>query len=664
MALIFPGQPLIRKMDSQAVERLGHLLKERITDLEREHAPLFRAMTVWWKWYEATPRDKEKNFPFKGASNVVVPLIGVTCDALAARSVAQATAASPTYWSCRTENEGREATARNMARYLNWQADGNSFSIKHVLNEAFLDMYVCGRAVVAANYRTDVRPFFYGRTPLNGQKRLAKTLLTVNKGPTLEHVAGEHMLWDRRQRIGDAPIVVRKREYQWTELRDMAKLDEAWDRDAVEDIKKFPGYYGDEGSTVERVKADLDLRDTDTLMIQPHDIREVWVDWSLLGNQFEVPGDEEWGGSQVPLMVHLHMLTGKVLRLVGTPYLLPYKPFIDFKFRSGRGAAKRLEQLQSMQTTLWNQSIDARTRANAVWAKTRNAKHLRTTLDPSHPVLVDSMDEFETFNLPTSVQQDLPLILAAQQMAERWMGHSDPLLGRETRSGGHPAPATSTLALLEQVNVMSAGTDTVIQEELSRAGEMLAILNQQFHDESDMVRLQQILGESDAAAVVPFLFPDEPVPGNYFFDVVALSRTENPDSQMRRALMVAQAYQNYGALAAQGAMVIDSPQASPRLKAVWVKLLDGYGSLMERFLDASNVDDGERFLVELNSIGLDARNAFRQFTAEAAAAAAAAPGGGGPGVGAGGQPIAGGAAGPGAGVGNGAGSPFGPSSVQ
>lgn len=658
MTLVFPGQQLVGRMGADSVRALGHDLRDLVLDLEREHSPLLRAVGVWWKWYEATPRDQEKLFPFKGASNVVVPLIGITCDALASRSLAQATAAAPTYWTGRSENEERARMARNMGRLLNWQADGNEFSIKHVLGDQFLEMYVTGRGAAAINYRREVRPFFFGRT--NGGRPPRRDMVTFHRGPLVEHVPNEHLLWDRRLRVGDAPAVVRRHEWTWAQLREMAKLDEAWDREAVEDVKKFPGVDdGTETAQIKRTKADLDLRDEDALVRQLHDVREVWVDWSMLGSRFEVPGDEEWGGDQVPLLAHLHMQSGRILRLVGMPYLLPYKPFIDFRFRSGRGVAKRLEMIQSIQTTVANQEIDAGTRRNAFWGYTRDAALQRRPLDPSKLMLVEAMDSVATFQMPNYTQSNLALMVAMNTLAERWMGHSDPLMGRDTRSGGHPAPATSTLALLEQVNVMSAGTDVIVQEELSRLGEALAILNQQFEEPSQVSRLARILGPSDAASVGEYLFPEEPIPGNYWFDVVALSRTENPDAVMRRTLMTAQAYQNYGALCAQGAMVLDSPQASPRTKAVWARILDGYGELLERFLDASNVDDTERFLVQMGEIGVDARGAFQQFTREAAAAAGAGPAGPGPGGGAGGMgggvAASGSAVGPGNGAARGAG---------
>jgi hypothetical protein len=663
VALIFPGDRLLGRMAPDAVTQLGQDLRGMIVDLETEHSPLFKAVAVWWKWYEATPRDKEKSFPFVGASNVVVPLIGIVCDALTSRAVAQATAAAPQYWVCESENEDNAGMARNMQRYLNWQANGNCFSLKHVLADMFLETFVVGRGACAVHYRHDERPFFHGRTA-GSRAGLARRPIMVQRGPLVEHVPTEHLLWDRRHRIGDAPVVVRRHEYQWAELRDMAQLDPAWDAEAVREVQKWPGIEdGTDTSAVRRVKADLDLRDEGGLSLQPHDVREVWVDWSMLGNQFEVPGDEEWGGQQVPLLVHLHMQSGKVLRLVGSPYLLPYKPFVDFRFRAGRGVAKRMEMIQRIETSVVNQELDAGTRRNAFWGMTRNATLQRQPMDPSRLMLVSAMDEVAPFAMPNYTASNLNLMVAMNTMAERWMGHSDPLLGRDTRSGGHPAPATSTLALLDQVGVMSSGTDVVIQEELSRLGQCIAMLDQQFEDNQEG-RLERILGKADAAKVSEYLFPDDPLPGNYSFSVAAMSRNQNPDTLMRQTLMVAQAYQNYGALAAQGIMIIANPQAPAEVKAVWTRLLDGYGQLLERFLDAANVDDTERFLIQLGELGIDAKNALGQFRQQAAAAAsggAGAPGAAGPAGAAGGPgggPVPGGMGGAANGAGGGAGSPF------
>lgn len=632
---------------------LGSHLLGYLRETQQENTPTFRAIAAWWKWYSAEPRAKQKNFPFTGASNVVVPTIGITVDALTSRSLAQLTAAAPNYWSTRTENETRAVTARNMARYINWQADGNDFSFKHVLAACLPEMYVTGRTVMALHYRRDTRPMFFGRDggPLQWQP------VTFARGPLVEHVPREFVLWDTRQRIGDSPFVARFHEWTWAQLRSMTKLDDAWNRAAVEKVKTAPGADDfTEARAVTNAKNDIALREGRSNEELLHGVWELHVDWSMLGNRFEIPGEEEWGGEQLPLVVHLHARTGTILRLTGSPYLLPYKPFIDLRWRSGDyGVAKALEQIQIMQTTVVNQMFDAQTRANAIWAMTRNPKHVQKPFDPSRPLLVDAMDEFTPLNMPQPIQANIASLTMLQTIGERWMGASDPLLGRDTRSGGHSAPATSTLALLEQVNVMSAGTDVMMQEELSRLGEAIAILDQQF-ETNEGNKLQHVLGQEDALAVGQFLFPEEPIPGNYYFDVVALSRNDNPDAAMRRTLMTGQAYQNYLSVGVQGMQMIDSPNVPPRVKAFWAKGLEAYGDLLTRFLDASNIDDTEKYLVQLDKLGIDTRNSFQQFTREAAQQAAQ---GAGP-VGAGAPGVAAGGAVGGAGVGaqGGAGRPI------
>lgn len=634
MSEVYPGESLLSLMDDKSRRALESHLWDLVTQLQQENSVLLRNYGLWWKLYHAEPKQKTRTFPWLNASNVVIPVIATAVDAMTARSLTQLTAASPAFWSTRTENESDERvrTAREMARVLNWQADGNCFSIKHVLASALLEMYVVGQGVLAGSWIEEVKPVFFGRTSRG--RGLRSQLVTFKKGPNIEHVPGEQVLWDRRLRIGEAPAVCRYREWSWAELRGMAQAEAAvakqsgdrttWDRDAIEMVKAAPG--PDEFSEHQYVRdvkdeiAGLD-REVPGLDMEPHGIWEMHVDWSLLGSQFEVPGQEEWGGRTLPLIAHLHRRTGKLLRLVASPYLLPYKPFVNLRWRHGTyGLARAGRPFQEIESTAFNQGFDSQTRSNTLWGKTREPRHNQEPLEPGKWLVVSDMGEIEPMNFGTSLQPNMLLLTAAQTTAERWMGHSDPLLGRDTRSGGHPAPATSTLALLSQTDVMAGATDIMMQEELSRLGEMVAILNQQF-EENPGQWLQQVFGEEDASAVERFIFPDSPIPGNYFFTVRALSRTENPDVQMRRALQVFQAFQAYGSITVQGAQAMEMPQLGPKAKATWARFLDGGAALMSMFLEASSVDDAERYVVQLRDIGVDARNAFQQFAGEAQRAA-------------------------------------------
>jgi hypothetical protein len=226
------------------------------------------------------------------------------------------------------------------------------------------------------------------------------------------------------------------------------------------------------------------------------------------------------------------------------------------------------------------------------------------------------MNEFQEMRLNPAVQPNLALMTAANVLGERVTGMADPALGRETRQGGHPSPATSTLALMEQANILTASTEILIQHEVARMGQAVAILLQQFDTNEDGY-LTHVFGDQDAQDIEQFLFPTEPIPGNYMFDVVAFSGSFNPDVQMRRAVMVGQVHTTYWAFALQGLQVIENPQVGPLMKQGWVKAIEGATKTYERFLEASDIDDMERFVAKLDQLGAVSAAGIRQFAGEA-----------------------------------------------
>ena len=174
----------------------------------------------------------------------------------------------------------------------------------------------------------------------------------------------------------------------------------------------------------------------------PHDIREVHLDWPMLdllgfkGDSVPRPGHERKEVPSPPIVVTLDRNSRKIIRIIAEPYFFPFKPFFDifYRKRSGRGhsvgIAKKLEHMQRGMTTSLNQALDARTRANAVWAKTSRKDFLNRPIDPSHPIYDPTMTSFQPFNLPTATFDDMRNMTAMQVLAERLVGQSDPARGR------------------------------------------------------------------------------------------------------------------------------------------------------------------------------------------------------------------------------------------
>jgi hypothetical protein len=606
VANILPGQ-VINLNDADLAVLEKHIERE-ITNLETQYSEFFDKLKIWWRWYEAAPRMKAKNFPFQGASNIVVPLIHIMCKSLLARTLNTLFGAGDRVWMARTENEENTARARDMVRYMNWQANGNDFDLRMAAYDAFYEMYPIGSTVLALNWRDDQR-FVYapGRRNNVFSKSVAQPV-SFGRGPIVESSPRETYLWDTAFNIGDAPIVVREMSYTWSQLNAFhQKQPKAWNEDALEAIKGEPGRDAPSKkvSDEKRKHGHIEESDLDQTS-KPHDIREVHVDWPVIeAAGFSKRGAESLGTPSLPIVITQHRNTNKILQVKAEPYNLPSKPFFDFYYEKesggghGVGVAKRLEHMQSAMTTQLNQSIDTTTRGNAVWAITSSRKHMDSPLDPSHPIYAPGMlKEFAPFALSEATGPEQSNIQMVQVISERLMGIADPALGRETRQGGHPSPATSTLALLENTDTMSVPTMSMIRRQFSRMGEAIAILNQQFETNEDG-KIQRVLGGVDGASVMEFLFPREPIPGNYQFDVAALSPQANPDAEMNRAIQVGQMNQLYWSQVIQGAQALESPQVGPLVKLAWQKYIHSTTNTYMRFLESSNVDEIEKFVLNL-----------------------------------------------------------------
>jgi len=300
--------------------------------------------------------------------------------------------------------------------------------------------------------------------------------------------------------------------------------------------------------------------------------------------------------------------------------------------------------MQRGMTASLNQAIDARTRANAIWAKTKRKDYLNKPIDPSHPIYDPDMASFEAFNLPTATFDDQRIMTVIQTIAERQTGQSDPALGRETRQGGHPSPARTTAALLQQSDLMQETGKEQIRLQYGRLGEAIASLYQQFEANSDG-KIQRVLGEVDAQRVEGFLFPEEPVSGTLEFDVLALSGDNNPEEKMNRAVLISQMNQNYWLGIVKAVSFLENPQVGPIVKKAVIEGIRAQTKAHVQFLDAGDIDDIEHYVLTLGDQAQTNSSDLQQATQRATELAQSRMGPQANGMGGGGTPPQGGAAG-------------------
>jgi hypothetical protein len=621
--MITPGTAIpIPKGDR---DEIAEILCMRHKALEREHKQLFADIKVWWEWYEAKPRSKTKDQPFKDASNLVVPLIQLMSDSLVNRLFGNVFTGGRRVWMAKTENEDLMPLTKDVVKFLNWAAADNDFDLQEPIMDWITEFIVIGSSVMALNWQVKQQNLF--RKGPDGKAQ--PTRVTTGQGPLLEHVPREQILWNTDFTIGDAPEVHRTLFLSWSAVAAQAQVedpkDSGWFTDEIEEIRGHSGIDGP-AKTIRQSKREADSKDPSEAgdPSEPHEFLEIHIDWPLLQGSMRkkmeiiAPGEESPSTPLVPLVFLVHRKTQKIVRAYAEPYFLPYKPFFDgyYKKRPGRGhsvgLAKKLEHMQIAMTALLNQSIDARTRSNGVWARTSRRDLLSKPIDPRHPIHVPEGSTFEPFDLPTNVLQDTSIFNVVNIVAERLTGQADPNFGRESRSGGHPSPATSTMAMLQQSDKMVGTTREMLRRTISRIGEAIATLYQQFLTD-DEGRVKRILGDADGERVTQFLFPTDPIIGLMEFDVVALNEIDNPQAEMQKHIQLIQMNTNYWMFLMQAtqAMVQAQQMGVPGIGEFAKQSIVAQTKLHERLMEAGDIDDFEKFVAQLDQIGTQGQNDLR-----------------------------------------------------
>jgi len=626
-------------------DRLGGALAEQVRDLEDEHKVFLGNLETWTGWYEAKPVMERRSEPWPDASNLVVPIIKVAVDGTVSRLHSRLHTQNRT-WMGEALNPTLEEMLPRFLKHLN-RVGHVQCAIEAKTLDWVWEMVVYGSSVLGLGW---LDKYEFRWAPGRGKKPQYVKVQT-HRGPVVENIPREQILWQKDRLLQESEYVVRQSYQTWSDLVGHALMD-GWDEDTVHECERSAGLDGAQAGIL-HAKREHEGVDSAERLDDLHDIREIWIELpraqlSARGPAGINPADLDFEDqAPIPLVVTFHAKARKVLRVVAHPYLFPHWPFYEvyFRKRSGRGSspglAKMLDHVQRGVTTIVNQAVDAVTFANSVTLVTSDPRFNSWKFNPGRPIFVRNPQDVVFPNVNKQVVPDVTIANMLTAIGERVSGINDPSLGRETRMGGHPSSATSTLAMLQEGNKLFDLTLRGVRRQLARMGEDMASLIQQFETDEDGW-LETIYGEDDAEGIKKLnIPPDIPLSGNVQFDLYALSEFTNPDTEIQRAIMVDQLTGNYYAFLQQAMMILESqdPRIPPGAKVVMAKAVEAKTRTMKRILESNDINDVERYLMESK----DGRTADaaslsqmgQQLVAQqqAAAAAQGGPGAAGPGAG-------------------------------
>jgi len=633
-------QPL--RLPPETLQALGGVCTELVRDLESVHSNCFDNIKTHWRWYEAEPKTQRKNHPWPGASNFVAPIIRSQADARTAQDFALLWGTKNKLFVGSSDNESfRSKYLASIMGFANWVLD---YEVKPfwTLMDWIHERNVIGSSVFSVAWEEEERHLF---TPGSSKPQRVIT----RRGVRWVHWPAEKILWEPGQDIREADTVITQRLLSPSKLMNLLGTEDGYDEDQMRAILGAPHVNGSPGAEVQydkEIRAGIDP--ALNISRRPiHDVRCLWLDWPALAGM-GIPGlkdaavvqDDETGSrTRVPIIVELHPDSQSVLRVLpnvnltadGNPFFASYYRR-QVGYPRGVGLAKILEQPQRGASSVINQAFDARTLQNAMPFKTVDAKLKQQPITPAQGVYLSNMGDIEAFPLPGPSQMDPVLANMMQVYAERAGGSNDPVLGRESRSGGHPSPATNYLGQLEQSAKMASTPTFIMDDALSAAGLYTLSLYQQW-DTDPTGRIRRVFGEADAGRIQEWLFPrDEVLVGNLNLRLTAMS-DDNPQAVIQKSMMTAQMTVQYFGNVLKLLQVMTNPQAPPEVKDGAMKALKVLGVVQQQFLEGTGYDEAQEAILQ---VGEDEGGGIQQLLAAAQQALGGAGAGGG-----GGQPVPG-----------------------
>lgn len=353
------GEDINKQIDDWLHETI-RVYKEAYQNLFEQKVPKWRDV------YNGKPKDESKSFPWPNASNLVIQLVGQTCDDISSRVMQLIWATSPVVffrYLAKTQDAKKAADkARILEQFIDAVAyEPDELDLYRVENIGFSESAKLGTHFfkIIPEKRSEVKVVSFDAKT----KRTSLESEDVYNGPKIENLEFEHVLGDPDAPTWDkSRLKVHIRTLKKHDLQQRA-FEGFYDKDKVDSILPKPDRYGPSWEK-QRQQTKKGINSTQSNAMAEWDVYECYFWWYI---NVRPSG----GGKSEKVKAHLvwsyHYETKTTMRQVfnfmpdNVCPIIPTKLDISSKGIHGRGYAEMLDNAQEEVSTQHNQRIDART---------------------------------------------------------------------------------------------------------------------------------------------------------------------------------------------------------------------------------------------------------------------------------------------------------------
>jgi len=510
--------PPMLELEPEVEERLNFWIEEEIRRAWTEREGLLEDWTNWQKQYWATPASKEKNFPFRRAANIVVPLTAIAVEAVHARIMNTLFTVEP-FWSVRPQAKAWINTAPFFEEFLQTEAmNPTGLDVYKFSNHSMMELIKLGTCIGKSGYERITKKALDPRSDGTIEDRFVE----VRNSATLEYVPLANFLI----RIGEfdpqtSPWCGEEHVFTWAQLKNLAANKRIMASKLIK-IKDFwtSSEAGRTAGDAQTLKDEVDkLSNQEPIWNEDFKTQEIWATFDIDGDGF----DEE-------IVVDYHYESRTILSIRSNWYSDLHRPYrsavyvtVEGRFY-GIGVGKQNEQFQSEVTTIHRQRLD-----NATLANMRMLVLKKTTgYGPKEPIFpgkmwfADDPKDIQVLQLSEVYNSAFANEDVLVRYSEKRTGVNEVLLGLPQQ--GTPGTATGDLARIAEGNKRFDLVLRNIRRFLSLLGQDVAANYQQFGDQQ---RHWLMLGEDGVFVEQVLNMPPQLVRDGALIELTASSSIVN-----------------------------------------------------------------------------------------------------------------------------------------
>lgn len=591
-------------------EKLTRQIREELDAAIEVHRLREQRYADYLRAYKARPEHAQKDFPWKGASNLVIPIVGITVDNIVARLM-RSFFGMPVPIECEIKEPQAEDFEKDFRDWAQMFLDKSG--ARDVLRSCFHDMALDGTVFVKTIWDSKTRTVHaYGA---DGGEVTATDVVDY-EGPMWSVIPACDLIYpDGYEEWSRLPWIAHRIRFSWSELVDL----------------KDKGYKNIDDDLRNRKSADEDAvnrarRETSGLggISKPstYEMYEVW-------GKFEVPvagqtGEEDEADEALmfqEIIVTYSYEDNRLHRAIYNPFFGRARHIVRIPFLHqpheivGMGAAEQVLQFQQEASTAHNQTIDAATAAIAGIVVTKPSANVKSGMEvyPGKVLeLDDPQNDINVIHLSMGNSSLPNAEQAAAFWAEKRSGVNSYSMGVESQVAGSRATATGTTALISEGNqrfwVSIDDMRNAIVDLLYLTLQMI----QQYSPEGAQISQSRILQ-----------VPQGDIRTMFGFRLQVSSEKVNKDLEIQSFQMLIQILNEYYSRVMQAAAIIMNPAFPPGQKLIIIQVMHSSMLLTKRLVERFEIENIDELVP-----GLD--QALQMIGGLLGPAAMAQPSGGGP----------------------------------